>query len=331
MKHFIVVCVIFWTCTYQVMSRTLSESSVAKTHEQWMSKHQRSYTDEAEKQKRFKIFMENLEYIEKFNNAENTSYKMGLNQFSDLTDQEFIASHTIKVSSPLVSDSSSDTIPLNLTGIPSNFDWRDKGAVTAVKDQGVCSSCWAFTSVAAIEGLVRIKTNKLISLSEQQLVDCNRENDGCHEGNMDVAFKYIITNQGIASEIDYPYEGSVETCRSKMKRPAVKISGFIDVTPNSEKHLLQAVATQPVSVYVAINDNFRQYRSGIFEGPCGTDLNHAVTVIGYGTSQDGTKYWLVKNSWSQGWGENGYMRLLRESGQPGGVCGLAKAPSYPTM
>nr|KYP43312.1 Fruit bromelain [Cajanus cajan] len=314
------------------MSRTLSESSVAKTHEQWMSKHQRSYTDEAEKQKRFKIFMENLEYVEKFNNAENTSYKMGLNQFSDLTEQEFIASHTgFKISSLPVSDSSLNTIPLNLTGIPSNFDWRDKGVVTNVKNQGECACCWAFSTVGAIEGLVGIKTNKLISLSEQQLLDCDRTNNGCQGGFMVRAFKYIVDNGGIATENNYPYQGFQGTCQSGGKQLAVKISGFVNVPTNSEEYLLQAVVQQPVSVAVSINNNFRSYREGVFAGPCGTVLNHAVTLIGYGTNNDGTKYWLIKNSWGETWGEKGYMRLQRESGEVGGVCGIAKVASYPTL
>ncbi|TKY71824.1 Senescence-specific cysteine protease SAG12 [Spatholobus suberectus] len=273
--------------------------------------------------------MENLEYIEKFNNAENKRYKLGLNQFSDLTEQEFIASHTgLKISS--LQDSSSVT-PLNLTDIPTSLDWRDKGAVTDIKDQGQCGCCWAFSTVAAVEGIAQIKTKKLISLSEQQLLDCDNSNNGCNGGNMDKAFNYIIENQGIATEADYPYQGVAGTCQSEMKQPAVQITNFKDVPANSEEQLLQAVANQPVSVAVSANDNFRSYMGGIFEGPCGTDLNHAVTAIGYGTSEDGTKYWLIKNSWGQTWGENGYMRLRRESGQPEGVCGVAMKASYPTM
>ncbi|XP_020238710.2 ervatamin-B [Cajanus cajan] len=329
MKHLIVVWVIFWTCAYRVMSRTLYESSVAKAHEEWMFKYERSYADDAEKDKRFKIFMENLEYIEKFNNDENKRYKLGLNQFSDLTEQEFIASHTgLKIPSGL--HSSSVTL-LNLTDIPTSLNWKDKGAVTDIKDQRDCGSCWAFSAVAAVEGIYQIKTNNLISLSEQQLVDCDNSNNGCDGGSKERAFNYIKENGGIATESDYSYQGIAGTCESEMKLSAVKINGFQRVAANSEEQLLQAVANQPVSISVDANRNFHSYKEGIFEGPCGTVHNHAVTIIGYGTNKEGTKYWLVKNSWGETWGENGYMKLLRDSDQPEGLRGLAMHASYPTI
>ncbi|XP_027339031.1 ervatamin-B-like [Abrus precatorius] len=329
MKHLTAVCVIFWTCAFPAMSRTLYESSVAKTHQQWMSQYGRSYVDDAEKEKRFKIFMENLEYIEKFNNAGNYSYKLGLNQFSDLTEEEFIASHTgFKINSRKPYSSSSAPL-LNLRDVPESLNWREKGAVTKIKDQGRCGSCWAFSAVAAIEGINQINTKKLISLSEQQLVDCDTKNDGCNGGLMDTAFKYIIQNQGIAMERDYPYQGAAGTCQNEMTA-AAKISDFVDVAQNDEEQLLQAVANQPVSVGIAVNNNFRQYNGGLFEGPCGTHLNHGVTVIGYG-SEDGKKYWLIKNSWGEQWGDGGFMKLLREGGDPQGLCGIAMQASYPKI
>ena len=183
--------------------------------------------------------------------------------------------------------------------------------------------------MAAVEGIVQIKTKKLIPLSEQQLVDCDNDNKGCDGGFMDNAFNYIKENEGISSESDYPYQGFAGTCQSA--QPAVQISGYKDVPENSEEQLLLAVAQQPVSVVVAINQNFQSYESDVFEGPCGTELNHAVTIIGYDTTDDGKKYWLIKNSWGESWGENGYMKLLRESGEPEGVCGVAMKASYPTL
>ncbi|KAI4296899.1 hypothetical protein L6164_036819 [Bauhinia variegata] len=333
-KHLIAIFVIFWACAIPALSRTLNEASVATTYEEWMAKHGRTYANNAEKGKRFKIFIENLKFIENFNNAGNNSYKMGLNMYSDLTPEEFIASHTgLRVPSLPKSSKVATLRPLNLDDVPASMDWRKKGAVTPIKNQGQCGSCWAFSAAAAVEGITRIKTGKLIPLSEQQLLDCstNWGNHGCQGGWPDNAFEYIIDNHGLASETSYPYQGTVGTCRGSVVSAAARISGYQRVPANNEGQLLQAVAMQPVSVVIAINNDFQNYARGIFTGQCGTQLNHAVTLVGYGTGDDGTKYWLIKNSWGQSWGEGGYMRMLRDSGSPGGLCGIAKAASYPTI
>ncbi|KAF2295049.1 hypothetical protein GH714_031246 [Hevea brasiliensis] len=272
--------------------------------------------------------MSNVQFIDYFN-SRNLSYKLTDNQFADMGNDEF---KSIYLGYTTDGRKKPNLKYLNYTDLPTAVDWRKKGAVTPIKDQGKCGSCWAFSAVAAIEGINKIKTGKLVSLSEQELVDCDvdKDNQGCSGGYMEKAFAFVNKIGGLTTENNYPYNGKDNPCeKEKIKDYAVTISGYKTVPANSEKSLQAAVGNQPVSVAIdAAGYEFQLYSGGIFSGFCGVILNHGVTAVGYGEIGD-EKYWLVKNSWGKDWGEDGYIRMKRDSGNEKGICGIAMEASYP--
>ncbi|VVB11940.1 unnamed protein product [Arabis nemorensis] len=296
-----------------------------------MSKQGKVYTNGLRaKEQRFQIFKDNLHFIDQ-HNAKNLGYKLGLTRFADLTVQEYRDLFSLGPK-PKQRDLkiSRRYVPLAGDELPDSVDWRNEGAVSEIKDQGICNSCWAFSSVAAVEGISKIVTGELISLSEQELVDCNTENNGCYGGGlMDKAFNFLINNNGLDSQMDYPYNGVQGYCND-IENNRVTIDVYEDVPPNDEISLQNAVAHQPVSVAVdKSSQEFMLYQSGIFNGPCGTDLDHAVVIVGYG-SENGQDYWIVRNSWGTNWGEAGYAKIARNYQSPTGLCGIAMVASYPT-
>merc|ERR1711865_921108 len=193
-----------------------------------------------------------------------------------------------------------------------SIDWSTKGAVTAVKNQQQCGSCWAFSSTGGTESQWALATSNLQSLSEQQLVDCSKANGGCQGGLMDLGFKFAEVNE-VCSEQSYPYKGIAGTCATSCSAAIPKggVSGYKDVAPKSMKDMMSAVAQQPVSIAIdASTDMFQSYKSGVLTGRCGSTLDHGVLTVGYGT-EAGTDYWKVKNSWASVWGDAGYVKLQR--------------------
>ncbi|XP_072384137.1 procathepsin L-like [Diabrotica undecimpunctata] len=253
---------------------------------------------------------------------------MGVTKFADLTEKEFLES-LILFSEP-IPESIVHALPQE-SDLPSDFDWRQKGAVTEVKDQGSCGSCWTFSTTGTVEGAYFLKTGRLISLSEQNLVDCAKDTcNGCSGGWMYKALEYIRKAGGIMSEKDYPYEGIDDQCRFNISNVAAKISGFTYIKKGDEDDLKNAVVVKgPVSVAIMVTPNFSLYKSGIFDdNTCITDyVNHGVLVVGYGT-QNGKDYWIVKNSWGDQWGNNGYIWMTRNKNNQ---CNIASFGTYPNI
>lgn len=198
-------------------------------------------------------------------------------------------------------------------------DWRNKGAVTKVKDQKSCGSCWTFSSTGAMEGAHQIKTGKLLSLSEQQFVDCSTKNWGCDGGDQSVAFKYA-EKHAIELESDYAYKGKDQSCKASSSKGKVSVSTIHTVPNNDVSQLKAALNKKPVAVSIDASCRaFNNYSSGIFWDSCGHSIDHAVLAVGYGGSGD-NQYWIVKNSWNTTWGEKGYIRMGIQSGK--GICGI---------
>lgn len=258
-------------------------------------------------------------------NAKNLSWTMGHNQFSHMTAEEWSAYVRLGLKKP----ENEPGLPQELSteANPATVDWRNSGAVTAVKDQKSCGSCWAFSTTGAIEGAHKIAKGSLVSYSEQQLVDCDKTNGACNGGWMDDAFTWIKKNGGICTESAYPYQGVEQTCKTSCSKDATAApKSFTDVKAKDAAAFETAVAKQPVAVAIEANTQLQLYKSGVFSATCGDSLNHGVLAVGYTSDA-----WIVKNSWGPTWGESGYIRLSRSAGGKSGQCGIYTAASYPNL
>ncbi|XP_012873933.1 PREDICTED: cathepsin L1-like [Dipodomys ordii] len=302
---------------------------------QWKSMHRRLYGSNEEGWRRA-VWEKNMKMIEMHNGEYSLGrhgFTMKMNAFGDMTNEEFRQVMNGFQSSKHKKGKMFQE--LLFFKPPASVNWTEKGYVTPVKNQGQCGSCWAFSATGALEGQMFKKTGKLISLSEQNLVDCSHPqgNQGCNGGLMDFAFQYVKENKGLDSEKSYPYEGQDGKCKYNPEYAVANDTGFVDIPPR-EKSLLKAVASVgPISAAMdASHTSFQFYESGIYYEPnCSSkDLDHGILIVGYGTDGNGPddKYWLVKNSWGTQWGAEGFVKIARDRDNH---CGLATAASYPIV
>ena len=304
--------------------------SLELEHQEFMSFSERfnkQYSSDEERMTRFKIYRDNMAFA-RLSNKENQDWTLGMTRFADMTGAEFKAFVQKFSHIPRVSSGEYFTGDETLT-LPTSVDWRTQGAVTPVKDQGQCGSCWAFSTTGAVEGIWQIKGHGLVSLSEQQLVDCSGSygNYGCDGGLMDNAFQYIVAN-GITTESNYPYVANDQNCNdAAASQKAATLTGYQDVSPSSPNSLMAAVAQQPTSVAVEADQSaWQMYNGGTVTSRCGTSLDHGVLAVGYNNGAS-PPYWIVKNSWGTDWGLGGFIQIGISTGN--GVCGINMEPSFP--
>jgi len=320
----------------------LTHDSDVELWRKFKETHNKFYTKQ-EEVKRFNIFKKNLKLINTHNLAAkvgiiSTTMQLGVTKFADMTNEEFRAERNgFRGAAQGRSKAHFEhRVRSDVNALPASVDWRTKNLVTPVKDQGQCGSCWAFSAVASLEGQHAKSSGKLVSLSEQNLVDCSTKegNQGCNGGLMDDAFQYVKDAGGIDTETSYPYEGKDDTCKFNKANVGATLKSWVDVKSGDEAALADAAANVgPIAVAIdASSIWFQLYFGGVYDHTdCGNkpeNLDHGVTVVGYGTD-NGTDYWLIKNSWGDSfWGEKGYLRLKRNANN---LCGVATQASYPQV
>jgi len=303
--------------------------------EQFKTSFNKKYTSEQEHKFREKVYQSNLKKIQAINSNPKYTWKAAVNHLTDLLPAEMkpllglnrnarFFSHGARVASTPSKDF--------LQNLPESIDWREKGVVNPVRDQGACGSCWAFSAVSVLESHIAIQTGKLLSFSEQQLVDCAENpqhcggTGGCSGSTQWLAFNYT-QNNGIVSQKDYPYREADQKCAASNKNRVASIEGFVRLPENDYNSLITALATTgPVAISVAASE-WQFYSRGVYNGNCGTEIDHAVVAVGYGVDPRYGPYWLIRNSWSEYWGEKGYIRIARESTAADVECDIDYNPS----
>ncbi|GJW77160.1 putative peptidase C1A [Tanacetum coccineum] len=307
-----------------------SEEGLQGMYDRWRSHHK----VEHKSQERFNVFKTNVEHVHNTNKM-NKPYKLELNKFADLTNRERISKYAdAKIGHTYALMGGGPSIPefpfiyenISVADLPPVVDWRNHNAVTPVRNQGQCGSCWAFAAVVAVEGINAIRTGHLVELSEQQLIDCNNKgrSKGCDGGLMCEAFQWIHDHGGLTTRENYPYAWKVQDCdQSKFGHHVATLDGGQRIPWDSEESLLKAVANHPVTISIDCNSpDFGFFKEGVFSGPCGIEVGHAMTIVGYDETPEGLKYWNIKNSWGEDWGDKGYIRMARGVDPPHGLCAI---------
>eukprot|EP01025_Chloroclados_australasicus_P052650 TRINITY_DN6146_c0_g1_i1.p1 TRINITY_DN6146_c0_g1~~TRINITY_DN6146_c0_g1_i1.p1 ORF type:complete len:474 (+),score=43.42 TRINITY_DN6146_c0_g1_i1:155-1576(+) len=305
----------------------------------WVQEQNKHYSnDSVEYNRRFQIWKDNVEFVYRYNSPEKKHW-LGINSMADLTQEEYRAKYLgFNAESALDNTQQSNQKPrhckychIPIDDLPKSVDFRQQGVVTNIKNQEQCGSCWAFSATASVESVNAQFGEPLISLSEQEILDCDHAEDACQGGTMDAAFKFVIQNRGLDTYQNYKYIAQDERCNIKKEdQRIVTIQKFQDVPENNETALMQAAANQVISVAIEADQRpFQMYKGGIFQDTsCGTSLDHGVNIVGYG-SQEGTSYWIVRNSWGSAWGDNGYILMEKDISSSKGICGIAMMPSFP--
>eukprot|EP00128_Syssomonas_multiformis_P017739 Colp12_sorted_trinity150504_noHs@23033 len=319
-----------FACAFAVP--VLEQQLATAFFESWATSNQRSYVSGSEEYKlRLNTFLSNLDVIAN-HNAGDSSYTLGLTAFADMTFEEFKGKYLMTGPQECSATKGTYMLSSNIADLPKRVDWREKGVVTPVKDQGHCGSCWTFSTTGCLESHTAIKYGKLLLLSEQQLVDCAQafDNNGCEGGLPSHAFEYIHYNGGIMSEDGYPYRGDDGACQFNSSGVVATSVRAVNITEGAETtELIDAVATQgPVSIAFEVASDFHLYAGGIYDstvcrsGP--NDVNHAVLAVGYDEDEDGTRYWIIKNSWGESWGIDGYFHMVYGKN----MCGISTCASF---
>ncbi|KAL8232255.1 hypothetical protein R6Q57_002033 [Mikania cordata] len=322
-----------------------TEEGLQGMYDRWRDHHK--VTEKSPE--RFNVFKSNLQLVHNHNRM-NKPYKLELNKYASMTKHEFVSTYgdskighyaalqgirkpnfTMPCPTP---QPTPPPPPPDKCDLPKRIDWREHNAVTSVKNQGPCGSCFAFAAIGAIEGINAIRTGQLVDLSAQQILDCDttERTKHCSGGLVCGVFKFVIEHGGIATEASYPYKAMKETCdTSKFGHHAVTLDGHEYLPVNDEYAIMKALTQQPVVFAMdPYGEGFFLYKEGIYTGPCGMGLDHAMLLVGYDEDPDGTKYWILKNSWGEGWGEKGYGRILRKANPDGtGLCNMYAQTDIP--